>query len=67
LSGAALYLGNDSGITHLAAACGVRTMAIFRASDPRVWAPRGTGVRVLVRPEATEVMEACRELLSTAG
>ena len=67
LSGAALYLGNDSGISHLAAACGVRTVAIFRASDPRVWAPRGNGVRVLVRPEATDVVEACRELLSTAG
>jgi ADP-heptose:LPS heptosyltransferase len=67
LGGAALYLGNDSGITHLAAACGVRTVAIFQASDPRVWAPRGNGVMVLVRPEAAEVVEACRELLSTAG
>ena len=67
LGGAALYLGNDSGISHLAAACGVRTVAIFRASDPRVWAPRGNGVRVLVRPEATEVVKTCRELLSTAG
>jgi heptosyltransferase III len=67
LSGAALYLGNDSGISHLAAACGKRTVAIFQASDPRVWAPRGNGVRVLVRPEAAVVVEACRELLSTAG
>lgn len=67
LSRAALYLGNDSGISHLAAACGVRSVMIFRASDPRVWAPRGTGVRVLVRPEATDVVEACLELLGALG
>lgn len=67
LSGASLYLGNDSGISHLAAACGVRTVAIFTASDPRVWAPRGAGVRVLVSPRVPDVLEACRELLSRAG
>jgi ADP-heptose:LPS heptosyltransferase len=67
LGGAALYLGNDSGITHLAAACGVRTVALFQASDPWVWAPRGAGVRVLVRPEAADVVEACLRLLGAPG
>ena len=46
LAGAALYVGNDSGITHLAAAVGTPTLAIFVASDPAVWAPRGPNVRV---------------------
>jgi heptosyltransferase-3 len=41
------YVGNDSGITHLAAACGVRTTAVFGVTDPRVWAPRGAEVRVV--------------------
>lgn len=50
LSAAAVYLGNDSGITHLAAACGVPVIALFGPTDPRVWAPRG---RVCVLPFET--------------
>ena len=42
-----LYLGNDSGITHLAAALGLPTVALFGPTDPRVWAPRGGRVTVL--------------------
>lgn len=43
-----VYLGNDSGPTHLAAAVGTSTIALFgAASDPAVWAPRGEHVRVL--------------------
>ncbi len=44
LSKASLFLGNDSGIAHLAAAVGTPTIVVFRASDPRVWAPRGRQV-----------------------
>jgi len=46
LARASLYIGNDSGITHLAAAVGTPTLAIFGPTDMRVWAPRGTNVRV---------------------
>jgi ADP-heptose:LPS heptosyltransferase len=49
---AAFYIGNDSGITHLAAACGVPTVALFGPTDPRIWAPRGPAVQVIRwRPE----------------
>ena len=41
------YLGNDSGITHLAASLGVPTVAIFGPTDPAVWGPRGVAVRIL--------------------
>ncbi|MCB1069962.1 MAG: glycosyltransferase family 9 protein [Kiritimatiellae bacterium] len=41
------YIGNDSGITHLAAACGVPTLAIFGPTDPAVWAPLGAHVTVI--------------------
>ncbi|UCG14572.1 MAG: glycosyltransferase family 9 protein [Deltaproteobacteria bacterium] len=44
---AALYLGNDSGITHLAAACSTPTIAIFGPTDPTIWAPRGPRVRII--------------------
>jgi ADP-heptose:LPS heptosyltransferase len=49
LSRSDVYLGNDSGISHLAAATGVRTLALFGSSDPRQWAPRGKKVMVLRR------------------
>lgn len=42
-----LYLGNDSGITHLAAALGLPTAALFGPTDSRVWGPRGEAVTVL--------------------
>jgi ADP-heptose:LPS heptosyltransferase len=48
-----LYVGNDSGITHMAAATGVPTIAIFGPSDPRVWASRAPTVRVIEAPDRT--------------
>lgn len=42
LARASLYIGNDSGITHLAAAVGTPVFAIFGPTDPGIWAPRGT-------------------------
>lgn len=44
---ARLYIGNDSGITHLAAAVGTPTLALFGPTDPKIWAPRGPNVRVV--------------------
>jgi glycosyl transferase family 9 (putative heptosyltransferase) len=41
------YLGNDSGITHLAAMLGVPTVAIFGPTDPKIWRPIGPFVKVL--------------------
>jgi heptosyltransferase III len=41
------YLGNDTGITHLAAMLGVPTVAIFGPTDPNIWRPVGPFVKVL--------------------
>jgi heptosyltransferase III len=41
------YVGNDSGITHLAALCGCKTVAIFGPTNPIVWAPRGPNVHIV--------------------
>jgi hypothetical protein len=47
LARARLYIGNDSGITHLAAAVGTPVLALFGpTTQPAVWAPRGPHVRV---------------------
>jgi heptosyltransferase-3 len=48
LSCADVFLGNDSGITHLAAAMGVKTIAIFGPTDPKIYSPIGPAVTVLV-------------------
>jgi glycosyl transferase family 9 (putative heptosyltransferase) len=61
LSKAALFIGNDSGTTHLAAAVGCRTVAIFGQTDPKVWAPRGGNVSVVQRepwPAVNDVLAA---------
>ena len=44
LGGASAYVGNDSGITHLAAAVGVPVVAMFGPTNPAVWAPPGAVV-----------------------
>jgi ADP-heptose:LPS heptosyltransferase len=36
-----VFIGNDSGITHIASAVGTPTVAIFGPSDPRIWGPQG--------------------------
>jgi len=43
----ALYIGHDTGVTHLAAAVGVPTMALFGPTNSRVWAPLGEQVILL--------------------
>jgi len=41
------YVGNDSGITHLAATLGIPTIAIFGPTDPAVWGPRGPQAKII--------------------
>jgi heptosyltransferase-3 len=50
LASARVFIGNDSGIAHLAAAAGTPVVALFGPTDPRVWAPRGPAVQVIWEP-----------------
>ena len=43
LAGARIYIGPDTSITHLAAAAGCPTVALFGPGDPRVWGPWPVG------------------------
>jgi heptosyltransferase-2 len=48
LRGAAAVLGNDSGLSHLAAACGAPGLALYGATDPggsTPWGPQSQGLR----------------------
>jgi len=47
MEGCRLFIGNDSGVSHMAAALGLPTIAIFGPTDPNVWAPRGERVFVV--------------------
>jgi ADP-heptose:LPS heptosyltransferase len=44
LSSCSAFLGHDSGISHLAAACGVPCHLFFGPSDAETWAPRNAKV-----------------------
>jgi lipopolysaccharide heptosyltransferase III len=48
MAGATLFIGNDSGPAHIAAAFGVPVVALFGASNPATWAPWRTESEVLV-------------------
>ena len=51
LAGAQLFIGNDSGPAHIAAAFGVPVVVLFGPSDSVVWAPWRTESRVLASPQ----------------
>lgn len=70
LAGARLFVGNDSGISHLAAAAGCPTVAIFGPTNPTLWGPVGPRVCVVQStpwPEAGQVYESARTLLTPPG
>ena len=50
LARAGLYVGNDSGVSHLAAAEGAPTLALFGPTAPEVWSPLGPRVVTLRAP-----------------
>jgi len=50
IRGARLYIGNDSGPTHLAAAVGTPTVAVWGSSDSRRWRPWRVESRVVQNP-----------------
>ncbi|HWM25501.1 MAG TPA: glycosyltransferase family 9 protein [Chthoniobacterales bacterium] len=67
----ALFLGHDSGISHLAAAAGARCILLFGRTDPAIWAPMNESVTVLRAPEGDlrllavdHVIAALRPLMS---
>jgi len=64
LSCARGYIGNDSGITHLSAAMGVRTVAVFGPTQPAIYGPVGPEVTVL-RSREVDFTSAISEQLQT--
>ncbi len=50
------YIGNDSGITHLAAALNLPVIALFGPTSPALWQPLGKNVQIVYRPEQNAFM-----------
>jgi len=55
MAGAQLFVGNDSGPAHVAAAFGVPVVVLFGPSDPVTWAPWRTEAQVLTAPRMEEI------------
>ncbi|GBC83036.1 Lipopolysaccharide core heptosyltransferase RfaQ [bacterium HR10] len=58
-----LFIGNDSGVTHLAAAVGAPVIAIFTATDPARWGPRGRAHILRGDLSVGDVLMHCRHVL----
>lgn len=67
LGNAHLYLGHDTGITHLAAMLGIPTIALFKKNNVAQWHPLGPFVQVIQNKEPSiklieQVIKVAREL-----
>ena len=60
LSNAALYIGNDSGVSHLSAFMGIPSIVIYTVTDPFVWGVNGQRV---LRIRAGDPSEAERGIV----
>jgi ADP-heptose:LPS heptosyltransferase len=62
LRSAAAYVGNDSGVSHLAAWTGLPCVVIFGPTDPARWRPWGRSVAIVQPPlECTPCFETAPE------
>jgi len=62
-----LFLGNDSGPTHMASALGVPIVAFFGPSDPSVWGPLGENARVVVNSPLLECQPCDQKKCGISG
>jgi len=66
LAGASLFIGNDSGPAHMAAALGLRVLVIFGDSDPDIWGPWKTASEVIVARGGIEQVSEAEVLAALA-
>ena len=60
LSKCMLFLGHDSGVSHIAAAVGTPSLLLFGPTEPAIWAPAHAHVRI-VRPASMRVADLTTE------
>jgi len=59
LAGCRIFVGHDSGITHLAVALGVRCVVLWAQTNEKVWRPSGEMVHILKPCNNTTPVEPC--------
>jgi len=74
LNDCAFFIGHDTGVTHLAAAIGTPTVALFGPTNPDLWAPLGEHVTIVRSPDTLMASisvdaaeETCRRLRKRRG
>ncbi len=60
LSKAAVFIGNDSGPAHMAAAFGVPSLVLFGTSNPAIWGPWQTESEVVIAPDGIDKVSVSR-------
>ena len=67
LATADLFIGHDTGVTHLAAALAVPTIALFGPTDPMIWCPLGENVTMVASKDGLMASIAVEQVWSAAG
>lgn len=63
LSGAGLFIGNDSGVSHLSAILGTKTLALFKSSNSAQWGVRGRDAHCLDASNEAQAMTRIQKAL----
>ena len=64
LSGASLYIGNDSGVSHLSGFVGTPTIVLYKTTDPKIWGVSGKKVIHISTNNEESALRKIREYLS---
>lgn len=60
ISGAMVFIGNDSGPAHIAAAFGIPSVVLFSSSNPAIWGPWRTESEIVVAPDGFSKVSVSR-------
>jgi heptosyltransferase-3 len=63
LKDGALYIGNDSGVSHLAAVLGVFSIVLYKTTDPAVWGTIGRKTRNIFETDERKIFNRIKEVL----
>ncbi len=64
VAGADAFIGNDAGMTHVAALCGVETIALFGPTNPTIWRPLGRDCSVVSYSSDRSIAHLVRDIIN---
>ena len=63
LSHASLYIGNDSGVSHLAGFVGTQAIVLYKTTDPKIWGALGRNITYISTDEEKSALRMIQECL----